>query len=144
MLTKAELIKEFKNRCMLACNRQGGRGGSSAHIVICELTKNCERAACFCETVINHVVGTQLIWFKGIKEEHLESDVKKFRNHIETAYQRNPTGYGDSFGEILCYEIHETGLTFKDLARVWNVDLEFLGEVIKDHCVKLKPIEGAL
>ena len=71
---------------------------------------------------------------------NLQEEINKFRNHIETAYLRNPTGCGGSFGEILCYEIHETGLTFKDLARLWNVDLEFLGEVIKDHCIKLKPL----
>ena len=83
-----------------------------------------------------------------------EIKVKKFRKHVEKIYQFHPTGCGDSFGEILCYELHEqpvnprmngktfsdgfeTGLTFKELANKWGINTDFLGELIADHCKKL-------
>jgi len=82
------------------------------------------------------------------------NDIKEFRNHIEGAYNKAPTGCGGGFDEILCYELHtqpvnprmthktlndgfETGLTFKELAEKWGISVEFLGELISDHCKKL-------
>ena len=85
--------------------------------------------------------------------------VAAFRRHVERTYRnkgRTPDApQGASFGEILCYEIHEqpvnprmesktgndgfcTGLTFKELAARWGISVTFLGEVIADHCRKLE------
>jgi hypothetical protein len=69
-----------------------------------------------------------------MEEGHLEH----LRRLIETQYQSNPTNCGGSFGELLCYEIHERGLTFKWLADKWGVSLPTLGELIYDHCKKLE------
>ena len=63
--------------------------------------------------------------------------IEEFKNQIEQDYQKHPTGCGGSFGEILCYEIHESGLTFKWLAKKWGISVAFLGELIADHCKKL-------
>lgn len=71
--------------------------------------------------------------------------VEGFRSQIERDYKEHPTGYGGSFGEILCYEIHSQpdndrlhpGLTFKELADKWKINVAFLGEVIADHCKRL-------
>lgn len=81
--------------------------------------------------------------------------IKQFRKHIEKIYPHYPTGCGGSFGEIICYELHEepvnprmqwkthsgycTGLTFKELAEKWGISVTFLGELIADHCKKLEP-----
>ena len=81
--------------------------------------------------------------------------IEKFRDHIEKTYRKVPTGCGGSFGELICYEIHEqpvnprmrhktfndgfnTGLTFKELAQKWGISVTFLGELIADHCRKLE------
>jgi len=64
--------------------------------------------------------------------------IEEFRSHIENLYEKNPTGCGSSFGEILCYEIHENGLTFLWLADKWEISVSFLGELIADHCKKLE------
>ena len=81
-------------------------------------------------------------------------DTKKFRSHIEQAYERHPTNCGGGFDEILCYELHtqpvnprmqhltynggfDTGLTFKELAQKWGITCSQLGELIADHCKKL-------
>ncbi|KKL65831.1 hypothetical protein LCGC14_2151030, partial [marine sediment metagenome] len=65
----------------------------------------------------------------------------EFRIVIEERYKENPTGCGESFDEILCYEIHhgsdgehEGGLTFLWLADKWGIEVSFLGELIYDHC----------
>ena len=80
--------------------------------------------------------------------------IEDFRNLIEEAYEKTPTGCGGSFEELLCFELHEqpvnprmgglnfnkgkcTGLTFTELASKWGISTEFLGEVIADHCKKL-------
>lgn len=82
--------------------------------------------------------------------------VASFRNAIENAYESRPTGCGGSFGEILCFEIHHgdqrefldydesiakngihAGCDFKNLAKKWGISLEFLGELILDHCKRL-------
>ncbi len=75
----------------------------------------------------------------------LNKKIISFRNKIEDEYRNNPTGCGNSFGEILCYEIHhgsdgehEGGLTFLWLAEKWHISVTFLGEVISDHCAKLE------
>lgn len=81
------------------------------------------------------------------------NDINQFREQIEKIYHYHPTGCGGSFGEILCYEIHDqpvnprmtaktlsgycTGLTFKELARKWGISTAFLGKLIADHCEKL-------
>lgn len=67
--------------------------------------------------------------------------IEEFENQIEQDYQKHPTGCGGSFGEILCYEIHESGLTFKWLAKKWGISVTFLGELIADHCKKLEEID---
>ncbi len=71
----------------------------------------------------------------------------EFRIIIEERYKQHPTGAGNSFDEILCYEIHhgsdgehEGGLTFLWLAKKWGISVSFLGELIHDHCIGL---EGA-
>jgi hypothetical protein len=61
------------------------------------------------------------------------------RREIEKQYQDHPTGCGDSFGELLCWEIHENGMTFVWLAEKWGLSLPTLGELIWDHCKRLEP-----
>ncbi len=60
------------------------------------------------------------------------------RQSIETQYLDTPTECGGSFGELLCYEIHSNGLTFKWLADKWGINLSTLGELIHDHCKRLQ------
>ena len=67
-----------------------------------------------------------------------ESHVDRFRRLIEEQYQAYPTGCGDSFGELLCWEIHSNGMTFKWLAQKWGISLPILGELIFDHCKRLE------
>ena len=69
----------------------------------------------------------------------------EFRIIIEERYEQHPTGAGNSFDEILCYELHhgsdgehEGGLTFLWLANKWNISVSFLGELIHDHCIGLE------
>ena len=81
--------------------------------------------------------------------------VEDFRDLIEQAYRKCPTGCGGSFGELLCFELHDqpvnsrmgyktfndgysTGLTFKELAAKWGISVSFLGELIADHCRRLE------
>ena len=68
------------------------------------------------------------------EEPHLE----RLRRLIEAQYETNPTGCGDSFGELLCHEIHSQGMTFVWLAEKWGVSLPILGELIWDHCKRLE------
>lgn len=72
-----------------------------------------------------------------IQKEDRMNKIEQFRDQIEHDYEKHPTGCGGSFGEILCYEIHQQGLTFKRLAKLWDIDVAFLGELIADHCKKL-------
>ncbi len=82
-------------------------------------------------------------------------EINNFRNLIEKAYNKAPTGCGGGFDEVLCYELHTqpvnprmtsktfndghcTGLTFKELAVKWGISVTFLGELIADHCQKLE------
>jgi hypothetical protein len=77
----------------------------------------------------------------------LKERIDVFRELVEETYRICPTGTGGSFGEILCYELHSqpvnprmgigTGLTFKELAEKWGIDLSFLGDLIADHCKRL-------
>lgn len=69
-----------------------------------------------------------------ISEPHLE----RLRRLIEEQYEAHPTGCGASFGEILCWEIHEGGMTFVWLAQKWGISLPTLGELIFDHCKRLQ------
>ena len=71
---------------------------------------------------------------------HEEDYIERLRRMIEEAYQENPTGCGGSFGEILCWEIHENGLTFIWLAEKWGISLPTLGELIYDHCKRLQEL----
>ena len=64
--------------------------------------------------------------------------ISDLREAIESLYLINPTGCGNSFGEILCHEIHTKGLTFEDLADKWGISLPTLGELIWDHCKRLE------
>lgn len=68
-----------------------------------------------------------------------EPHIERLRRLIELQYEEQPTGCGGSFGELLCYEIHERGLTFVQLAQKWGVSLPTLGELIWDHCKQLEP-----
>lgn len=79
--------------------------------------------------------------------------INQFREHIEDIYEYAPTGCGRSFGEILCFELHDqpinprmtnttfsgfcTGLTFRELADKWGISVTFLGKLIAHHCKKL-------
>lgn len=71
-------------------------------------------------------------------EAREESRVETLRRSIVEQYAAHPTGTGSSFGEILCHEIHENGLTFEWLARKWGLSLATLGELIADHCRRLE------
>ena len=84
---------------------------------------------------------------KGNKVAQIQK-INQFRELIEEKYELYPTGCGGSFGEILCFEIHEQpinprmdtddrGLTFKELADKWGIEVSFLGKLIADHCKKL-------
>lgn len=73
-----------------------------------------------------------------------------YRERVEKYYAKHPTGCGGSFGEILCYELHSqpnsgrsgTGLTFKELAKKWQVSVTLLGLLIADHCARLEGVIG--
>lgn len=67
-----------------------------------------------------------------------EPQIERFRRLIEEQYQKHPTGSGDSFGEILCYELHPGGLTFVRLAHKWGLSLSMLGALVADHCRRLE------
>ena len=67
-----------------------------------------------------------------------ETHIGRCRRLIEEQYADNPTGCGNSFDEILCWEIHSNGMTFKWLAKKWGLSLPTLGEIIWDHCRKLQ------
>ena len=69
-----------------------------------------------------------------LEEPHVET----LRRLIEEQYAAHPTGTGGSFGEILCHEIHENGMTFSWLAEKWGLSLAMLGELIADHCRRLE------
>jgi hypothetical protein len=62
------------------------------------------------------------------------------RRKITEQYHDHPTGCGSSFGEILCYEIHDNGLTFSWLAQKWGISLPTLGKLIADHCERLQEL----
>ncbi len=81
--------------------------------------------------------------------------IEWFRKQIERSYRACKFSEYASFDEILCYEIHtqpvnprmrtktrtdgfETGLTFRELAKKWGISVDFLGELIADHCSKLE------
>lgn len=64
--------------------------------------------------------------------------LERLRGLIEQQYRERPTGCGSSFGEILCFELHERGLTFAWLAEKWGISLHALGELISDHCKRLE------
>ena len=72
----------------------------------------------------------------GIDTE--EPHIERIRRLIEGQYRSCQTGCGGSFGEILCYEIHERGMTFEWLAQKWGISLPTLGELIRDHCFRLE------
>lgn len=67
-----------------------------------------------------------------------EPYIERLRRLIEEQYRHSPTGCGGSFGEILCFEIHTSNLTFKWLAEKWGISLPMLGELIWDHCKRLE------
>ena len=64
--------------------------------------------------------------------------IEQLRCSIEQQYQEHPTGCGDTFGEILCWEIHTNGMTFIWLAEKWGLSVATLGELIWDHCKRLE------
>ncbi len=64
---------------------------------------------------------------------HEASYLEDVRSAIVKQYAGCPTGCGESFGEILCWEIHSNNLTFNRLAEKWGISLHALGELIWDH-----------
>ena len=68
-----------------------------------------------------------------------ESHLGYVRRTIEEQYASCPTISG-GFGELLCYEIHVNGLTFKWLADKWSISLPTLGELVWDHCKRLEEL----
>ena len=62
------------------------------------------------------------------------------QDSIVRQYKDHPTGCGASFDELLCFEIHENGLTFCWLAEKWGLSLSTLGELIWDHCKGLEEL----
>ena len=66
------------------------------------------------------------------------SYIEYLRHSIESQYENHPTGCGGSFGELLCHEIHNCGMTFHWLAAKWGISLPTLGELILDHCNRLQ------
>lgn len=69
-----------------------------------------------------------------------ETYLARLRRIIEEGYKKNPTGCGGSFGEILCWEIHTNGMTFKWLAEKWGISVTAIGELIYDHCKCLEEL----
>ncbi len=69
-----------------------------------------------------------------IEEPHLE----RMRRIIVEQYEKQSTGCGGDFGELLCYEIHNEGLTFIKLSKKWGINLTLLGELLADHCRRLE------
>ena len=69
-----------------------------------------------------------------------ESHLACLRRRIGEQYLSCPTGCGGSFGELLCYELHVNGMTFKWLAEKWGISLPSLGELIWDHCKRLEKL----
>lgn len=67
-----------------------------------------------------------------------EPRLERLRRLIVQAYADHPTGCGNSFGELLCWEIHTNRQTFIWLAEKWGVSLPTLGELIWDHCKRLE------
>jgi len=67
-----------------------------------------------------------------------EPYIERLRRLIVEQYSKYPTGCGNSFGEILCFEIHIQGLTFNWLAEKWGISVTTLGEIIYDHCKRLE------
>jgi hypothetical protein len=85
-----------------------------------------------------------------------------FREYIEQLYRTHPTGCGGSFGEILCFEIHDgdqeslldydesrakngahAGCDFKNLAKKWGIPVAFLGQLVSHHCALLEDSDNA-
>ena len=64
--------------------------------------------------------------------------IERLRQLIVDQYEDHPTGCGASFGELLCWEIHENGQTFIWLASKWGISLPTLGDLISDHCRRLE------
>ncbi len=76
---------------------------------------------------------------RGLLAKHAEGVwIETTRTKIENDYKYNPTGCGGSFGEILCYEIHQNNLTFLWLAAKWEISVSDLGMLILDHCERLE------
>ncbi len=58
-----------------------------------------------------------------------QKEINKFIEQTERMYSFYPTGCGESFGEILCYEIHtepiNPGMDWKTLTDGYNTGLTF-------------------
>jgi len=73
-----------------------------------------------------------------------QEEIMELRSKIEESYKDKPTGCGSTFDELLCFELHEGGLTFLWLAEKWGMSVSTLGELIYDHCIKLEPCRQIL
>ena len=67
-----------------------------------------------------------------------EGHIEYIRRSIVEQYSEHPTGCGNSFGEILCHELHTNEMTFIKLAQKWGISLSLLGELVWDHCKRLE------
>lgn len=70
------------------------------------------------------------------------------RHRVEKQYANTRLGsgtVGGCFGSILCHELHmgddlqPAGLHFTAIAKKWGITVSELGDLIADHCRKLKP-----
>jgi len=68
----------------------------------------------------------------------MSARIERLRGLIEEAYQDYPTGCGESFEELLCFELHVGNLTFVQLAEKWGISLPTLGMLIADHCNRME------
>ena len=52
-------------------------------------------------------------------------------------YESPEFSTGD-FGELLCHNIHERKMDFRQIAAEWNVSLPVLAELVADHIRRLE------
>lgn len=141
------------------------------HILTITLRSGVEKFASFFYGRTEDVVATTNMYHQIKKRmDALEKQRAKLqifdectdlREHVESLYHHSPypeTSCGGSFGELLCHELHgphadasfnpcnpvnwkRHDLTFKQLAKKWDISLEQLGALIYDHCCKLSTFD---
>ena len=64
--------------------------------------------------------------------------IETSRNWIIRAFGDPDVGYTtEDFGELLCNNIHEREMNFRDIAGEWDVSLDVLAELVADHIRRL-------